>query len=143
MTEPPRCPICARRRRDDRPLCNTHMRRTGQTMIDKYFSRRGYARHAAMLGNAEAINSTAAGLRGVEAEIEASAREYDRIRDLGVRPRWIPERNRWIDPRGHALDVLVGYHRRHQFGLDESNDRNVLERIVAELFPIEARHGKR
>lgn len=143
--EPLTCPICGRRRREDRPLCNTHMRRVGQTMIDRYFARRGHHKHAAMTGGADAITATAAAVRAVEAEIEASAREYDRIRALGIRPRWIPERNRWVDPREHALDVLTGYHRRHQFGLDESNDRNVLERVVAELFPTEkaATHAKR
>lgn len=148
-SDPPKCPVCPRVRRHHMPLCNVHMRRVGQPLIDKYFARKGHAQHAVEHTAAyadsheengtQAIARTAAALRAVEAEIEACAREYDRIRELGLRPRWDTERNRWVNPREHARDVLESWHHRHRFGLDMDNDRHVLEQIAAELFPQEAR----
>jgi hypothetical protein len=111
------------------------MRRVGQPLIDRYFARSGHAKHAATLGNAVAINRTSAALEVATAEIVASAREYDRIRSAGVRPRWIREREKWVDPRDHAIEVLAGWIRVHQFGREPANDAVVLERIATELFP--------
>lgn len=112
-----------------------HMRRVGQSLIDKYFARAGHHRHA--LDNGHDPAATAAAVRAAEAELIAAATEYDRIRSLGLRPRWVTDRNRWVNPREFAVDVLGGWLKRHQFGRDNTNDANVLEQIAADLYPAE------
>jgi hypothetical protein len=132
MTDPDTCPLCPRIRRADRPLCNNHMRKTGQVVLDRYFARARTVRnpkHGEVPGNARDR------LNEVEAEMVANARRYDEIRAELLSPIWTAAGERWLHPHEHARAVLTSWHRKHQFGRDETNDRNVIDQIVRELFP--------
>lgn len=126
---PPRCPLCPRVRRGDRPLCNHHMRKCGQPHLDAYFVQ---VREA----NGKPANHPAVLKLGatIDAMLD-SARRYDQIRKTGYRPFWNVGLARWEHPVTRARGILESYVANHRFGLDADNDMTVIDRIVSELVP--------
>lgn len=130
MTDPRTCPLCRRIRRDDRPLCNTHLRRVGPTLLEAYFTQ---AKADAKIGIAS--GPIHARLLDTIAQMTGNAIRYDEIKALGQRPIW--DAGRWRNPRDRARDILTSWIRRHRFGIDPDNDLDVIGQIVAELYPTE------
>lgn len=125
MTDPAKCPLCPRVRRDDRPLCSNHLRRVGDTVLERYFAtRRSATRTDVRTGTNERAQSR---LIGVQNQMILNATAYDQIRASGQRPFWNASGERWEDPVERARDIIA---RRHPH-LEEGS----IERLVAELFP--------
>jgi hypothetical protein len=131
MTDPEHCPLCPRIINGGRPLCNNHMRKAGAPLLDKYFANK---RAAALHPGAKVYRDR---VDTVVAAMIANAREYERVRDAGLMPVWMKDRQQWSDPRAYARDILTAWTAKHRFGLDTANDADVIERIAAELFPID------
>lgn len=89
------CPLCHRPRRDSRPLCNTHLRRVGPTLLETYFTQA----KAAAKSQTPTAPVHAALRKTIDAMI-AHARGYDDIKAGGRRPIW--DAGRWQDPRANA-----------------------------------------
>ena len=132
MTTPPTCPVhrCPRVRRNDRPLCNMHLRRVGPGVLERWF-----ARARAAKSTPDDPRTTAA-LVGIGNTLVLNATAYDQIRAQGRKPHWDTPGQRWVDPRERATDILTTWTRRHAFGRDPHNDASVIEQIAAELFPV-------
>jgi hypothetical protein len=134
MTEPKKCPVCPRVRRDDRPLCNTHIRRVGGSVLERYFTLRRAASRSQM-----ATAPVHARLVGIQNQMIINATAWEQIRATGYKPAWNAAGERWEDPRERAIDILERAISTHAFGLDQDNDRAVIERIANELCPPEPR----
>lgn len=135
MTDPAKCPLCPRVLKDDRPLCSNHLRKVGDSLLERYFGVRRSARRTDVRSGTN--ERAEARLIGITNQMILSATAYDQIRARGLRPVWNPLRESWDDPRERAEEIIGGWLKRHEFGRDATNDRNVVERIAADLYPIE------
>jgi hypothetical protein len=126
----PKCPLCHRTRRDDRPLCNTHLRRVGPTLLEAYFTQAKAAAKSQV-----ATVPIHAKLAATINEMTVNAERNDDNNATGQRPIWYA--GRWRDPRQRGRDILESWIRRHQFGRDPDNDHDVIGSIVTELYPTE------
>jgi len=129
----PKCPLCPRVRRADRPLCTTHFAHAGTQTVHRYFVRAKAVRNNP--NNAEAAER----LAQVVDQLTHNARTYDSIRRGGYRPFWNAERQEWQHPVRRTAAILAAWVRNHRFGLDAANDANVIERIANEIHPQEPR----
>lgn len=124
MTDEPRCPLCHRARRGGRPLCNTHLRRTGPTILEKYFVQ-AKAAERSQLATAPVHRTLAATID----TMTANARRHDEIKAEGQRPIW--DGSQWVNPRDRALGYL--YNRLNQYGLTH----DTVAAMVDDLYPPE------
>lgn len=128
------CPLCPRPTRSGRPLCNYHIQRVGQQVLDRYFAQ---ARAVKMSPKSP---EPARLLADTARVMIHNANQFDTLRAQGHRrPHWSPTAEQWVNPQHNAYQILRHHHYRHQFGLDNEADMAVLQRIAAELFPIEQR----
>lgn len=130
MTNPLKCPLCSRVRRDDRPLCSNHLRRVGDPVLERYF---GLLRQA----KRHPGGSAPAKVYAIGNQMIANATAYDDIRALGLRPVWNQAGERWENPRERAATILWNMTRTHRFYDDPDNDAMAIERTAAELYPTE------
>jgi len=133
---PDHCPICPRIRRNERPLCNRHMQRSGGALVKRWFALSARVRK----GGGPLPANDRDRLNALELAMTNNAIHYDAIRETGRHPVWVPTRDTWIDPRAHAVTVLTEWVAKHQFGRDAGNDRAIIERIASDLFPPEEGH---
>lgn len=124
MTTPPTCPLCPRTRRNDRPLCNNHIRKVGDQVIDRYFVR---VKAAKINPNDRAAIDR---LAEVISQMITNATEYELIKKAGYRPFWNADRQAWEHPRNRAIAILTA--RLHQ-------DASFIAALAGELFPREPR----
>jgi hypothetical protein len=111
------------------------MARTGGPVIDRYFAQAARVRKK----TGPVPGNDRDRLNAIEAQMIVNARQYDAIRAAGRHPIWNTARHTWTDPRDHATEVLTSWIAKHRFHLDAANDRNVIERIVTDLYPEESR----
>lgn len=122
---------CNRPRRDGRPICNRCMRRAGETLVHRWFGyRRAIAQHPGVPHYTNRIIT-------LENQMITNATAYQQIRQAGQHPIWNTAGERWEEPRTRAYEILERTIATHQFGRDVTNDEQVLDRVVAELFPAQ------
>lgn len=118
---PPKCPLCPRARRVDRPICNHHMRKAGQPNLDAYFVQSREAR-------GKPANSPE--VRALGATIDnmlAACREYDHIKACGYKPHWDAGLGCWRNPWERARAILT-----HRIG---NSNPEFLDMVADELVP--------
>lgn len=124
----PKCPLCPRIRRTDRPVCNNHMRKVGY-FLGTYLSQ---------AHEAEGKPADSPEVRRLGETIELmlhSCRTYDQIKQQGYKPYWNADLATWQNPRTRVQSIITAWHRKHRFGIDEVNDAMVIEWIAAEIVP--------
>lgn len=135
MTTPPTCPLCPRMRRNERPLCNNHIRKVGDQVIDRYFVR---AKAAKMNPN----DPAAAGrLVEVIGQMVHNATQFELIKKAGYRPFWNADRQLWEHPRDRAYEILfqrLVADPRHG-GNQPIQTHGTIKALADELFPREPR----
>ncbi|AYB69421.1 hypothetical protein SEA_GANCHO_80 [Mycobacterium phage Gancho] len=131
MTTNPRCNVhtCNRPRHEGRPICNRCMRRAGETLVKRWFATKRTILHH------PDVDEYRIRLTGIENRMILNATAYQQIKDTGQRPMWNPQRQVWENPRERAHPILEAVIRNHAFGRDPNNDADVIDRLIADLYP--------
>lgn len=124
---PTKCPLCVRVLVDDRPLCNTHLRRVGDGVATRYFALRRSAERAELIGDPRPARQ----LADLKACMIANARAYDTIRNTGFRPVWDKAGQRWTHPRERAREIILKHYPHLNVGTVDH-----LGAMIAELIPL-------
>lgn len=127
----PRCPLCPKVRRADRPLCSTHFAHAGTQTVARYFLRAKAARNRPDDKDAQRR------LADVVQQLTYNAQTYDGIRRAGYRPFWSAEREQWQHPVARTTAILGRWAESLGLGYDAAND--VAVRIANEIHPQEPR----